>query len=117
MFRVISCVAAVGLGLAGCAEMPSAEVDPLTAALAGNTIVGDRARINVNADGTLTGAVGPNLEFPVEGTWTIRDGQWCRTFTTAPEALRGTSCQDATLNDNGTLTVSGVDSPSTFDII
>lgn len=117
MVKKFPFIIAAGLGIAGCAETTTTEADPLTTALAGKTLVGEVARIDVHADGTLSGAVGPDLNIPVEGAWEIRNGQWCRTFTTAPEALMGTSCQEARLNDDGTLWVSGVNGPSTFEII
>lgn len=48
--------------------------------------------INANADGTLTGA-------GVKGTWTIKNGQWCRTLT-EPKAFAGSACQKMDIQGN-----------------
>lgn len=107
MIRSMSFAALAGLALSGCVQTTSADVDPLAAALAGRTLVNDNGSIDVNRDGTLSGLV--------QGAWTVRDGQWCRTLT-APARLAGTACQDATLNGDGTVTIAGVNGPVTWTI-
>jgi len=53
----------------------------------------------INADGTLSGSF-KNL--PIEGTWVMSDGYWCRTLTKASEhALKiPTDCQLFMLDGN-----------------
>ena len=112
-----SILAASALALAGCVQTTGTaptDADPLTAALAGKTLVNDRGQIAVNTDGTLTGTVGGGSE-SFEGAWAVRDGRWCRTIT-SPARVAGTACQDATLNGDGTVTIDGVNGPVTYEI-
>ncbi|WP_156883586.1 hypothetical protein [Salipiger mucosus] len=85
----------VALVIAGCnADMPSdtAMVTPADgpSALSGKTLSNSDTTLIVNADGTLTGQEATGEA--VSGTWTVEDGQWCRTLT-QPEAYAGTSCR------------------------
>jgi len=73
-----------------------AQVDPLTAAVSGKTLVAGETSIYVNPNRTLSGT-GP--AGAVEGTWEVRNGQWCRNIT-APAAWAGSRCQDAQLSGN-----------------
>ncbi|MEE4118911.1 MAG: hypothetical protein V2I65_07845 [Paracoccaceae bacterium] len=107
MIRSMSFDAIAGLALSGCVQTTSADVDPLTAALAGRSLTNDAGTIDVNRDGTLSGLA--------EGAWTVRDGQWCRTIS-EPARLAGTACQDATLNGDGSVTIDGVNGPVTWAI-
>lgn len=109
-----SALALLLVGLAACdAPAPQAEVDPLTAALTGKSLVIGDDVFNVNADGTLIGVGGPNQTRFV-GTWEIVNGQWCREFT-EPEAFAGRACQKAVLGD-GTVTITGERGPRTWSI-
>jgi hypothetical protein len=85
------------------------EADPITAAVSGRTLVAGETTINAGADGSLTGTLANGNA--LEGGWTVRDGQWCRTLT-APAAIAGTACQDAELGD-GTLTLTNTDGSTT----
>mgnify|MGYP001099742383 CR=1 FL=1 len=97
-------------------DATTVDADPITQAISGKRLVADRGDyINVGANGSLTGMVGPNQSVALEGAWVIRNGQWCRTLT-APSSLAGTDCQDATLNGDGTLTIDGVNGPIVFAI-
>jgi len=99
---------AAALALSGCVATPDpAGVDPIAAALSGRTLVNDGARIEVNPDGTLSGFV--------EGTWSVENGQWCRTLT-APARVAGSACQDIEIAD-GQATIDGVNGPVTWDIL
>lgn len=92
------------------------EADPITQAISGKRLVADRGDfIDVNANGILTGMVGPDQSNRLAGAWEIRNGQWCRTLT-EPAALAGTSCQDASLNGDGTVTIDGVNGPIVWAI-
>lgn len=65
------------------------------APLVGRTITNEVADLRINADGTLTGKVGPDRSLDLTGRWEARDGQFCRTITAPPEVLAatpGTAC-------------------------
>ena len=81
-----------------------AEMDPITRALAGNSLVLGDSIVNVNADGTLDGTT-PNGE--LRGAWAVRDGRWCRTIT-LPETNAGTQCQEVELGE-GEATLTAAD--------
>jgi hypothetical protein len=104
---------AIAASLSGCVQTPNPEVDPLTAALAGKTLVNEGGAITVGRDGSLSGTVGNGT--PLVGAWAVRDGQWCRTIE-QPARLAGTECQRAVLNGDGTVTIDGVNGPGTFEI-
>lgn len=110
MYKMAALVAA-GFILIACTETTTAPTDPITARLAGNTLFNDNLRFTTNEDGSLVGttAGGENIA----GTWAVRDGKWCRTLS-EPERLVGSACQDITLNDDGTVTIVGVNGPGTF---
>jgi hypothetical protein len=99
---IVACVTLAGPAMA----------DPLTDALAGKTLVNDSSEIKVNADGSLIGTAGGAA---LEGTWSVENGQWCRTLT-APARAAGSACQAATLNADGTITFDGVRGPVTYAI-
>jgi hypothetical protein len=92
------------LALSGCVETTTMASDDggdagsLTAQLSGTTLTNDRSTIVLGADGSMSGSV--------EGAWTERDGQFCRTLT-APARLAGTICQPVRFNDDGTVTFIG----------
>jgi hypothetical protein len=104
------------LALAACqANTTASEVDPLTAAVSGKTLVSEGGEFQVGSNGALSGAIGPNRDTAVAGAWAIRDGQWCRTLT-EPARLAGTACQAMTLNGDGTVTIDGVNGPVVYAI-
>lgn len=105
-------VFAVALTLTACAETASTPLDPISAQLSGKTLVNESSSFSVNPDGSLIGKVGDE---DFIGAWAIRDGQWCRTFET-PARFAGTACQDITFNEDGTVTIDGVNRPQTFNI-
>jgi len=62
----------------------------LSAALSGRTLTLGANRINVGADGTLSGSAANGAA--ILGAWSIRNGKWCRTLS-SPEAMAGSACQ------------------------
>ncbi len=92
------------VGLAGCMQTPASEPattnsgGALAERLSGATLTNDRSTIVLGADGSMSGSV--------EGAWTERNGQFCRTLT-APARLAGTICQPVRFNDDGTVTFIG----------
>ncbi|SDO61703.1 hypothetical protein SAMN05216196_10790 [Lutimaribacter pacificus] len=103
-------LAGVGLLTTACVQATT-EMDPLTAAISGKSIVaGSGAVVNVAPNGSLTGTLPNGTE--LEGAWTVRDGDFCRTLT-APDNLAGTKCQEAELGD-GTVTLTDADGTSTL---
>lgn len=87
----------VAVSLAGCVSVDGG--DPLYDAVVDRTLVREDGNLTIFAasDGTLTGT------FPagdLEGTWEIRNGQWCRTVS-SPERLAGSACQEMSLTENG----------------
>lgn len=102
------------LAVAACQSTnEAAQVDPLTAAISGKTLVSEGGEFTLGSNGSLTGMSGPNRDTEVTGAWEIRDGRYCRTIT-QPERLAGTACQDITLNDDGTVTIDGINGPVVF---
>lgn len=98
-------------GLAACqtttgpVSQSSAMVTDLESTLSGKTLTHPDVTILVSANGQLSGTEsdGTNLV----GTWTIIDGQWCRTLT-APVSFAGTACQDVSIaGDQATFTRAG----------
>ena len=83
---------------AGCMQdQTKAPMQPLTvAAVSGKTVTAGETSIYVNPNGTLSG-IGP--AGAIEGTWEIRNGQWCRAIT-APKAWVNTRCQKPRLTGN-----------------
>ncbi|MEM6460429.1 MAG: hypothetical protein AAF724_00775 [Pseudomonadota bacterium] len=71
-------------------------------------------KITANADGTLTGKVGENLDVDLAGTWEIRNGEWCRTLT-QPAGAAGSACQQLTLGD-GVVTIVGSNGPVEYTL-
>lgn len=109
-------LAAVALG-AGC--MPSTTATTTTsgdaqgglqATLSGRTLSNDNGQINLGADGQMSGTV---QGAPFAGAWTVRNEQFCRTIT-QPARVAGTECQDVVFNDDGTITIDGVNGPVTW---
>ena len=97
-----------------CAETTTtapAAVDPITAAVSGKSLVNGDAIFNVGSEGSLTGTNG-TADFV--GTWEVRDGKWCRTFS-EPANFAGSACQEAVLGD-GTITITGERGPITWTI-
>lgn len=72
--------------IAGCKVYERTDADPVFDALLGRTIVNDERRVTLNADGTL---FGPDLN----GTWSVKDGQFCRVLETRPENYGADECQ------------------------
>ncbi|UTH43899.1 hypothetical protein [Loktanella salsilacus] len=98
-------------GLAACqtttesVSQSSAVVADLKSTLSGKTLTHPDVTLLVSANGQLSGTEsdGTNLV----GTWTILDGQWCRTLT-APASFAGTACQDVSIaGDQATFTRAG----------
>jgi len=116
-FATVACA----LLVSACAETTTtttsgASSDPITQAISGKRLVADRGDyLDVGANGSVTGMVGPDQTVSLEGAWQIRNGQWCRTLT-KPAQLAGTSCQDATLNGDGTVTIDGANGPIVWAI-
>jgi hypothetical protein len=111
--RTISAVIVLVAGTAACMPAgPTAEMDPITAAVSGRTLTAGDTVLNAGADGSLTGTLPNGTE--LSGAWTVRDGQWCRTLE-VPANLAGTECQDAVLGD-GTITIDGQRGPTTWTI-
>lgn len=82
---------------AGCMQdQGTTQMDPLTAAVSGKTLVAGETSVYVNPNGTLSGQTPAGS---IAGTWEVRNGQWCRNLT-APAALANSACQDAQLNGN-----------------
>lgn len=90
------CFSAMLVG--GCMQdQATVQIEPLTVAdVSGKTVTAGETSIYVNPNGALSGS-GP--AGAIEGTWEIRNGQWCRTIT-APEAWANTRCQEARLTGN-----------------
>lgn len=57
--------------------------------LAGKTLVMGAASFTLARNGAMTGTTGKD---PIDATWTVRDGKFCRTIR-APKQLAGTQCQ------------------------
>ena len=78
--------------------------DPLYQALIGKSFVGESGlAITLDPDGTISGG-NDSLQFG--GTWTVEDGQYCRTLTEpTPEPMRSSGCLDVMIEgDQATLT-------------
>lgn len=100
-------------GAAACVQVETtSEMDPITAAVSGRTLVAGESVLVAGADGSLSGTLANGAE--LTGAWVVRDGQWCRTLVT-PESLAGTACQDAELG-NGTITIDGTNGATTWTI-
>jgi hypothetical protein len=82
----------------------------LQATLSGRTLSNDNGEINLGTDGRMSGTV---RGAPLAGAWTVRNKQFCRTIT-QPARVAGTECQDVTFNDDGTITIDGVNGPVTW---
>lgn len=97
----------------GCVPATSnSDTDPITAAVSGRTLTLGSSRLDVGADGTLTGVIRNGDE--LVGTWSVQNGQWCRTIV-QPTRLAGSECQNASVG-NGTFTVDGLQGPLTWQI-
>ncbi|MEM6974016.1 MAG: hypothetical protein AAF577_14545 [Pseudomonadota bacterium] len=114
------CSVTAALGLAACqtggtGEAPPTTAVPLTAdAVAGRTLSNAEAGVfQIGADGSLTGLIGSARDEALVGTWSVADGQWCRTIT-EPARIAGSACQEATQNDDGTVTIVGRRGPVTY---
>lgn len=104
-FKISIPILPVMVVLAGCVSTPAASDDAgsLTAALSGRTLTNENATVVLGADGRVSGSIRAG---ELNGSWTERNGQYCRTFT-APERVAGTLCQDVRFNDDGTVTFLG----------
>lgn len=76
-----------------------ATVDPLDTALRGKTLTNGGSTVLLGQDGTMSGMVGPKGDTVLEGAWTVRNGQYCRTVV-EPAQIAGTECQDVTIDGN-----------------
>lgn len=106
MFKTLA-IGALTLGvLAGCqtttkapsaagADAMAATDMALTQKLSGATFTNldNGTVVKANADGTLSGGGG------LSGTWSIKNGQWCRTLT-SPPAYAGSACQKMVIEGN-----------------
>lgn len=103
-------IVGTGLALTACGDMiaSESEMDPITRAVSGQTLIQGENVINTNADGTMTGTTAGGDE--IRGAWAVRNGQWCRTLT-LPARLAGTACQDVELGD-GEITFTAADGGS-----
>ena len=104
---------ATAITVTACAEsrLPT-PTDPISAAIAGRTLLADPSAFTIGADGSLTGSVGVTNFI---GTWEVRDGQYCRTYTFAPSDFLGTKCLPTELGD-GTITLVDLNGPVTYEI-
>lgn len=89
-----------------------ASSDGLQATLSGRTLSNDNGRITLGTDGRLSGSV---RGAALDGAWTVRNEQFCRTIT-QPARVAGTECQDVTFNDDGTITIDGVNGAVTWTL-
>lgn len=103
--------------IAGCtpsattqAPATGAAAEGLQATLSGRTLSNDNGEINLGTNGRMSGTV---RGAPFAGAWTVRNEQFCRTIT-QPARVAGTECQDVTFNDDGTVTIDGVNGPVTW---
>ncbi|MHA6267876.1 hypothetical protein [uncultured Aliiroseovarius sp.] len=101
------CLASAFSGLLALAPPVSAQSDAdsaLIQALSGKSFVGKTGMaITLEADGTISGG---NDAFQFGGTWTVEDGQYCRTLTEpTPEPMRSSGCLDIVIDgEQATLT-------------
>lgn len=95
---------AVAIALSACAETETtnSEVDPLTAALSGKTLVADENVFNVEKNGALTGTLSDGTKFV--GVWEVVDGKWCNSFS-EPDGFAETFCGNAVFEGDGTVTL------------
>ncbi|WP_282063911.1 hypothetical protein [Roseobacter litoralis] len=105
MIKKAIAAATLLVGLAAC-EVPTEDtVDEFTrvtdAATFQTAVVGRNLNnvndppsmfFRLNVDGTMSGDIGRGA---LAGTWTFRDGYWCRTWTAGlkPESLNSEDCQ------------------------
>jgi hypothetical protein len=91
-----------------CTEPASTSRDPLFTQLAGKTLTTPRQAVMLRRDGTMSGRVGPNPDQPFAGSWTVRDGRFCRTITKTevlPDGIPATKCQTVAITgDQATFT-------------
>lgn len=99
------------LGVAAC-DTPAPEtammVDPLKDALAGKTMMSvdnPDTLLTFGTDGTLSGAV--------TGTWSVENGQFCRTLT-EPASVAGSLCQDVEIDGEVFTFLSGTNGNSSW---
>jgi hypothetical protein len=86
------------------ALLPQIALADLATELSGKTLVLDKSRIQMGADGVMSGKVGKSGKEDLAGTWSVKKGKLCRTIT-LPERLAGSDCQTAVLDGNSlTLT-------------
>lgn len=107
---LMTCVFAVATSLVS-VQAHADQTDTIRKAVSGKTLTNGGTKFKVKRNGRLTGSSGA-LKF--KGTWTIRDGQWCRTLT-EPANFAGTECQPTELGEN-TITITGSRGPTVYDI-
>jgi hypothetical protein len=72
-------------------------MSPLRAQLSGKTLTNEFVTMALTKDGQIIGK--ESTGEVTRGTWTVRDGQFCRTLT-EPAAYAGTACQDVAFSGN-----------------
>ncbi|SCZ57170.1 hypothetical protein SAMN04488118_10338 [Epibacterium ulvae] len=77
----------------------------LAAALADKTLIYRKAAIKTARDGRMTGKVGPQGAWRLDGAWEIKDGKFCGTVK-RPVAFAGTRCSNMELTRDS-MTISG----------
>ena len=103
--------------LAACAPQPGSTPGPqsvqdrdaqITQRLAGSRITVNNMILDIKPDGSLGGTLAGGD--PIVGTWSIQNGQWCRSFVQPNVAL---ACQDLVI-DADTMTVTTPNGPQTW---
>ncbi len=96
----------------GAIQVQADQTDAVMKALSGKTIVSPTAEFKLRKNGRLTGKAG-SLKF--KGSWTVRDGDFCRTLT-EPKQWAGTECQPTKLGD-GTVSITGRNGTNVWKIM
>ncbi|WP_424969923.1 hypothetical protein [Dinoroseobacter sp. S76] len=104
-------VVLIALGVAAC-DTPAPDTammgDPLKDALAGKTLMNvdnPDTLLTFGADGSLSGAV--------TGTWSVENGQFCRTLT-EPASVAGSLCQDVVIDGDVLTFLAGTNGDSSW---
>lgn len=85
----------------------------ITQRLSGNRITVNNMILEIGPDGSLVGTLAGGG--PIAGSWSIQNGQWCRTFV-EPSSSAGTECQDLVVEEE-TMTVTTANGPQTWKFL
>ncbi len=103
----------VGLGACDTPDLSSSDTT-LRESLSGKTLVNDRARFELSADGTARGSLEGE---DYEGTWRITRGQFCG-FATKPERFKNLgACSDIDFVDNTTVVLTRAGQRAVFTLL